>query len=91
MKGYEMLPICNAALEPGYGFVSDLSLTKDEIRSLELQGFIKNAVSAQGDTWKLTKKGRDTRDFFLKPEKRSVATRVADWFCYNVLRMRVRI
>lgn len=89
MNAYNLLPICNEALKPGSGFVRDLDMSAEDIRSLELQGYIKNAVSCKGDTWKLTKRGEEVRNFFL--DKRSRKNRISDWMLRNILRMEVRI
>lgn len=41
MNAYLNLPICSPALDKGYGVLSELNMTSEDIRSLELQGFIK--------------------------------------------------
>ena len=89
MQEYLSLPICNDALKNGSGLISELAMSKDDIESLELQGYIKNAISSNGDTWKLTKKGEKARDFFLT--KRSVKMRIVDWICRHILRLHVSI
>ncbi|MDE6191051.1 MAG: hypothetical protein K2G47_05430 [Muribaculum sp.] len=83
------LPICSPALEKGHGVLSELHMTAEEIRSLELQGFIKNAISGDECTWALTQHGKDVRNFFLS--KRSLLTRIYDWFMHDVLRMDLTI
>ena len=85
MAEYMSLPICNEALSKGSGLVSDLPMSREDIRSLELQGYIKNAMSRRGDTWKLTRKGAATRDFFLK--RRTARMKAADWVCRHILRL----
>ena len=87
MMNYLSLPICSEALSKGSGLVRDLSMSPKDIESLELQGYIKNAMSNHGDTWKLTKKGKQTRDFLLN--KRSCKMKLADWFCRYILRLNV--
>lgn len=89
MLEYRSLPICNDALKDGSGLISKLSMSKEDIESLELQGYIKNAISSNGDTWKLTKKGIKTRAFFLN--KRSFKMRIADWVCRHILRLHVSL
>ncbi len=89
MNAYLNLPICSPALEKEHGVISELNMTPDEIRSLELQGFIRNAVSGNQDTWALTQHGKDVRNYFLS--KRSLLTRIYDWFMHDVLRMDLTI
>ena len=81
------LPICNTALSKGSGLVSDLSMSPHDIESLELQGYIMNAMSSKGDTWKLTDKGRKTRAFLL--HERSTKEKIADWVCRHILHLRL--
>ncbi|TFU94637.1 hypothetical protein E4T81_01910 [Barnesiella sp. WM24] len=83
------LPICSPALEKGHGVLSELHMTAEEIRSLELQGFIKNAISGDECTWALTQHGKDVRNYFLS--KRSLLTRIYDWVMHDVLRMDLTI
>ena len=83
------LPICSPALEREHGVLSELQMTADEIRSLELQGFIKNAISGDECTWALTQHGKDVRNYFLS--KRSLWTRIHDWVLRNVFGMRITI
>lgn len=81
------LPICDTALSKGSGLVSDLSMSPKDIESLELQGYIMNAMSSEGDTWKLTEKGRKTRAFLL--HERSTKEKIADWVCHHILHLRL--
>lgn len=91
MAEYKHLPICNDALKDKRGKVSDLrqSMSEADIRALELQGFIKNAISNDGLTWSLTKRGEEVRDYFLS--KRSRYAKIADWTLRNVFRMNIVI
>ena len=91
MKAYMNLPICNPALNDESGFVSELKskLGEKDFRSLELQGFIKNAVSKDGNTWALTKEGNKVRNYFLS--RPSVKTRVSDWVLRNLLHMNITL
>lgn len=89
MQEYLSLPICNEALSKGSGLVSELSMSKSDIEDLELQGYIKNAISSKGDTWKLTRKGKRTRAFFLN--EHSVKMKIADWICRHILRLNVSL
>ncbi|MBD5317787.1 MAG: hypothetical protein HDS09_00765 [Bacteroides sp.] len=91
MTDYTHLPICNDALKVKRGKVSDLrqSMLESDIRALELQGFIKNAISNDGLTWSLTKRGEEVRDYFLS--KRSRFAKVADWTLRNIFRMNIVI
>lgn len=85
MNSYLNLPICNPALERGCGKKSELNMTQEQVRSLELQGFIKNGISGDQQTWALTQHGRDVRNYFLA--KPSGWTRVCDWVLRNIFRM----
>lgn len=89
MNSYLNLPICSRALEKGHGKISDLDMTPEQIRSLELQGFIKNAISGDQQTWALTQHGKDVRNYFLA--KPSVWTRICDWVLRHILRMDIVI
>lgn len=89
MNAYLNLPICSPSLDKGYGVLSELNMTPEDIRSLELQGFIKNAVSGNQDTWSLTQHGKDVRNYFLS--KRSLPTRIYDWIWRNIFRVHVTI
>lgn len=89
MNTYMNLPICSPALEKGHGVLSELHMTAEEIRSLELQGFIKNAISGDECTWALTQHGKDVRNYFLS--KLSLLTRIYDWVMHDVLRMDLTI
>lgn len=89
MNSYMNLPICSPALSQGHGVLSELQMTPEEIRSLELQGFIKNAVSGDKYTWSLTQHGKDVRNYFLS--KPSLWTRLIDWALCHVLRVHITI
>lgn len=89
MNSYLNLPICNPALEKGWGKRSELDMTQEQIRSLELQGFIKNGISGDQQTWALTQHGKDVRNYFLA--KPSIWTRICDWFLRNILRLNIVI
>lgn len=89
MNTYMNLPICSPALDKGHGVLSELHMTPEDIRSLELHGFIKNAISGDECTWALTQHGKDVRNFFLS--KRSLPTRIYDWIWRNIFRVHVTI
>lgn len=89
MNAYLNLPICSPALDKGYGVLSELNMTPEDIRSLELQGFIKNAISGDECTWALTQHGKDVRNYFLS--KPSLRTRMSDWIWRNIFRVHVTI
>ncbi len=91
MNTYTSLPICNEALSDGHGFVKELEqkMSADQIRSLELQGLIRNAISKDGNTWKLTRKGREIRE--MLEDRRSPWTRLCDRVLSKVLRMKIEL
>ena len=49
------MTITNPALERGYGMLKTLEeqITPAEVRRLERLGYIENAISPKGATWKL--------------------------------------
>jgi hypothetical protein len=51
--------ICSEALSKGSGLLKDLEqkISEDEVRNLELLGYIENALVPQGETRKFTRKG----------------------------------
>lgn len=91
MNAYMNLPICSPYLDGKSGMVSQLvdSIGSEAFKSLELQGFIKNAVSSEGNTWALTKEGLAVRNYFLG--RPSLKTRILDKVCRYFLRMNVTV
>lgn len=81
--------ICNEALSKGYGLLKDLerALSEDEARDLELLGYIENAISDNGETWKLTKKGKKVRKLLMRDK--SLGDFVKDWIYTKILRFNV--
>lgn len=65
------------------------NMSDKDIRSLELQGLIKNGFTHDERTWALTELGKEVRDSFVKPS--SWLTRVCDWVLRNILRMNITI
>lgn len=91
MEQYMSLPICNAALNEESGSISTLRqhMSDKDIRSLELQGLIKNGFTHDERTWALTSLGKEVRDSLVKSASRS--TRFYDWILRYLLRMNITI
>lgn len=69
------------------GRLSDLEreLGKTTVRQLEAMGFIKNAPSANGDTWKISDRARRLGDISSRPYTRR--ERIKDFYRYKLPRM----
>jgi len=89
MKGN--MTITNPALERGYGMLKTLEeqITPAEVRRLERLGYIENAISPKGATWKLSAKGQRMRKNLSRGS--SFATRWSDFFFKHVLRYNVSL
>lgn len=74
------------------GLLSDLekTITPQEVRRLERLGYIENAVSPKGETWRLSSKGKSARKSLLQDEH-SIWDVLSDFFYNNVLKFRVSI
>lgn len=79
------LAIENSIFEHRSGLLRDLEnvISPEEVRRLERLGYIENAVSPNGETWRLSKKGRDVRKALVG--KVSLGDRISDFFFRNVL------
>ena len=66
------------------GRMDDLRRSMDEhqIRQLEAMGYIVNAPSKYGDTWKISKKALEIAK--LRFHKSSWLNKIDDWFLINV-------
>ena len=85
------MTITNPALERGYGMLKTLEeqITPAEVRRVERLGYIENAISPKGATWKLSVKGRRMRKNLSRGS--SFATRWSDFFFKHVLRYNVSL
>ena len=85
------LAITDSIFNHSSGLLSDLEkrISTDEVRKLERLGYIEYAVSPKGETWKLSKKGQQSRDVLM--QKYSLWDRVSDFFYRNVLHYHVSI
>ena len=83
--------IMNPVFNANSGLMCDLekTITPDEVRRLERLGYIENAISPKGETWKLSRKGRASRDLFLG--KQSLFDRLSDFFYRQILGYRVSL
>lgn len=83
--------ICNKALSKGSGLLKELEdqLSESNVRDLELLGYIENAMTTKGETWKLTSKGRKLRK--LLSERNSCGDTIKDWFYRRILRFNVNL
>jgi len=85
------LAITDPIFNQSAGLLSELEkkISPQEVRRLERLGYIENAVSPKGETWKLSKKGRQSRDILM--QKYSWKDRITDFFYRHVLHYRVSI
>lgn len=85
------ISIVDPALNKGYGMLSVLekSISPAEVRRLERLGYIENAISPQGATWRLSAKGKRMRKNLMKGT--SLAMRCSDFFFKYVLRYNVSL
>ena len=83
--------ICSNALSKGCGFLKDLedNLSVSKVRDLKLLGYIENTIAPQGETWKLTKKGKKLRKLMM--ERKSIGETVKDWIYTHLLRFNVNL
>jgi hypothetical protein len=73
------------------GYLSDLEreLGERTVLQLEAMGYIENAPSANGDTWKISSRARRMADLKYKPS--NFFERLVDWYYFNVRRVRLSI
>lgn len=85
------LAIESPIFEHKSGLLCDLeaAISAEEVRRLERLGYIENAVSPKGETWRLSKKGRKARKALVG--KVSFRDRISDFFLSNVLHYSVSI
>lgn len=87
----DTIAIKNSAFRSGSGLLCDLEneITPEEVRRLERLGYIENAVSPKGETWKLSPKGKAARKLLLG--KRTVFSCLSDFFYRHILDFRVSL
>ena len=75
----------SATLRKGYGLVADLEkeMTHDDILHLQLGGYIHNGISDKGETFCLTKRGKDM--FYYNSSKVTWKHRIQGWFLQHAL------
>lgn len=85
------LAITNNIFRNNSGLMSELksAISASEVRKLESLGYLENAISPQGETWRLSKKGKESRDLLLG--KRSWFDRVSDFFYRHMLGFRASL
>lgn len=73
------------------GYLSDLEreLGERTVRQLEAMGYIENAPSANGDTWKISSRAKHMADLKYKPS--NFVERLVDWYYFNVRRIKLSI
>lgn len=73
------------------GYLSELEheLGEQTVRQLEAMGYIENAPSANGDTWKITRRAR--RMAGLKYKSSSMFERLVDYYYFNIRRVKLSI
>lgn len=85
------LAITHKIFEHNAGLMKDLesAITIDEIRRLERLGYIENAISPKGATWKLSKKGKESRELLVG--KATLFDKISDFFYRYILKYRVSL
>lgn len=85
------LAITNNIFRNNSGLMKDLkeAISDNEIRRLERLGYIENAVSPKGETWKLSARGKASRSLLLG--KRTLWGRISDFFYRHILNFRVSL
>ena len=85
------LAITNDIFRNSSGLMSELeaAISRGEVRRLERLGYIENAISPKGETWKLSKKGKASRDLLMG--KRTFGDRISDFFYRKILGFRASI
>lgn len=73
------------------GYLSDLEseLGVRAVRQLEAMGYIENAPSANGDTWKISNRAKRMAELKYKPS--NMVERLVDWYYFNVRRVKLSI
>ena len=73
------------------GYLSDLEkeLGERTVLQLEAMGYIENAPSANGDTWKISNIAKRIANLKYKPS--NIIERLVDWYYFNVRRVRLSI
>ena len=86
-----MMTIVNPALGKGSGLLANLEkeISTKEVRKLERLGYIENAISPKGVTWKLSAKGKRMRKYML--ERRGIRARLSDFFYRHILKFRASL
>ena len=85
------LAITDPIFNHSSGLLSELEnkISPQEVRRLERLGYIENAVSPNGETWRLSKKGKQSRHILM--QKSSWRGRISDFFYRHVLGYQVSI
>ena len=78
-------------LKRGYGTVNELleEVSKDDLRHLQLGGYIQNGISDEGETFCLTKKGKDMLYFYSGDV--SMKHKIQSWILHYLFRFNVAI
>jgi hypothetical protein len=63
-----------------YGYIEELEMAigKEGVRGLEIMGYIRNGFNEEGDTWKVTERGRERAELMFKPS--TWWERFVSWF-----------
>lgn len=64
-------------------------MSVSEVRNLELLGYIENAIAPEGETWKLTGKGKKLRKLLM--EQHNPVDIVKDWIFRKLLKFNVNL
>lgn len=78
-------------LKRGYGTVNELlqEVSRDELKYLQLGGYIQNGISNEGETFRLTKKGEEMLYFYS--DNVSLKHKIQSWILHYLFRFNVSI
>lgn len=78
-------------LKRGYGTVNELlqEVSRDDLKHLQLGGYIQNGISNEGETFRLTKKGEEMLYFYS--DNVSLKHKIQSWILHYLFRFNVSI
>ena len=78
-------------LKRGYGTVDELlqEVSRDDLKHLQLGGYIQNGISNEGETFRLTKKGEEMLYFYS--DNVSLKHKIQSWILHYLFRFNVSI
>lgn len=81
----------SAILKRGYGTIDELlkEVSRDDLKHLQLGGYIQNGISNEGETFRLTKKGKEMLYFYS--DNVSLKHKIQSWILHYLFRFNVSI